>query len=99
MKTKIRLLIILSLISCVVFTLGFQITAQAEPAAPDYVIEWWTIDGGGGELSADGYVLQGTIGQPDAGNELTSGDYALTGGFWSKVFDQLMRIFIPLVLQ
>jgi hypothetical protein len=55
-------------------------SALAQSGGP-YVLEWSTIDGGGGH-SADGqYVLTGTIAQPDAG-EMAGGDYELLGGFW-----------------
>lgn len=32
----------------------------------DYSIDWYTIDGGGGQISGGAYTLTGTIGQPDA---------------------------------
>ena len=48
-----------------------------------YHVDWWTADGGGGLSSGEGYTLQGTAGQPDAG-VMTSddGSYTLAGGFW-----------------
>lgn len=52
-------------------------------AAQNYAIDWFTVDGGGGTSSGGGYVLSGTIGQPDAGGPMTAGSYSLTGGFWS----------------
>jgi hypothetical protein len=36
-------------------------------SAGDYILDWSTIDGGGGQSSGGQYVLTGTIGQPDAG--------------------------------
>ncbi len=50
-------------------------------AAADYSIDWYTIDGGGGQSSGGSYVVTGTIGQPDAGYH-NSGQYELLGGFW-----------------
>lgn len=47
-----------------------------------YGLSWWTVDGGGGGSAGGVYAMNGTIGQPDAGT-LTSGPYALTGGFWA----------------
>ena len=49
--------------------------------ANDYILEWSTIDSGGGTSSNGDYVLSGTIGQPDAGR-MASCDYHLFGGFW-----------------
>ena len=59
---------------------------------------WWTVDGGGGKTSGDGYVLMGTIGQPDAGSALTSGGYTMIGGFWPGALTQY-RIYLPVVLK
>lgn len=44
-------------------------------------LTWSTVDGGGGVSLAGGYVVQGTAGQPDAG-EMSGGGYSLRGGFW-----------------
>jgi hypothetical protein len=51
-------------------------------SAQNYSIDWFTIDGGGGTSSGGPYTLAGTIGQADAG-EMSGGNYALQGGFWS----------------
>lgn len=45
-------------------------------------IDWYTIDGGGGTSTGGGFELSGTIGQPDAGPEMSGGGFTLTGGFW-----------------
>jgi hypothetical protein len=50
----------------------------------DYVIAWWTVDGGGQQQSAGIYTLRGTAGQPDA-REGSAGGYTLRGGFWQPV--------------
>jgi hypothetical protein len=47
-----------------------------------YVLEWSTIDGGGGVSRGGQYIVSGTIGQPDAGVS-SGGGYELLGGFWS----------------
>ncbi len=51
-------------------------------ASAQYAIDWFTIDGGGGQSSGGAYTLNGTIGQPDAGRS-SGGAYTLHGGFWS----------------
>jgi len=56
-------------------------TAETQSGGP-YVLEWSTIDGGGGTSSGGQYTLTGTIGQPDAGWS-SGGSYELLGGFWS----------------
>lgn len=51
--------------------------------AQSYSIDWFTIDGGGGTSTGGVYAVSGTIGQPDAGEPMTGGNFSLTGGFWS----------------
>jgi len=46
-----------------------------------YEVNWYTIDGGGGQSSGGPYTLTGTIGQPDAAYS-RGGNYELLGGFW-----------------
>src|SRR5262245_6756382 len=55
--------------------------ARLSAHAQSYLIDWFTIDGGGGTSSGGSYSLSGTIGQPDAGT-LSGGNYTLEGGFW-----------------
>ena len=47
----------------------------------NYILEWSTIDGGGGQTSGGDYLLTGTIGQPD-GAYSAGGPYEVLGGFW-----------------
>lgn len=47
----------------------------------DYVLEWSTIDGGGGTSAGGQYIVRGTVGQPDAAYS-AGGQYELSGGFW-----------------
>jgi hypothetical protein len=53
-------------------------------ARAQYAIDWFTMDGGGGQSSGGVYTLNGTIGQPDAATS-SSGSYTLEGGFWSAL--------------
>lgn len=54
----------------------------AAPAWAQYSITWWTVDGGGTSVTGGGgYLVAGTIGQPDAGT-MSGGVYTLSGGFW-----------------
>ncbi len=68
------------------------LTVAASPAssfAQPFSIDWFTIDGGGGNSTGGGYSVSGTIGQPDAGGPMTNGVYSVIGGFWA----------LPIVLQ
>lgn len=52
------------------------------PAAAQYSIDWYTVDGGGEtKLHGGSYMVGSTIGQADAG-VMTGGGYSLSGGFW-----------------
>jgi hypothetical protein len=52
-------------------------------------INWFTIGAGGGTATGGVYSVSGSIGQPDAGNAMTNGQYSVTGGFWA----------LPMVVQ
>lgn len=57
--------------------------AMVVAQAGGYSIPWWTVDNGGATSSTGGtYRLNGTSGQPDAG-QLSGGSYTLYGGFWN----------------
>ena len=62
-----------------------------------YDLSWWTVDGGGGQVSAGGYVLDGTAGQPDASAPLTAGGYELTGGYWSGGAAASTKVYMPII--
>jgi hypothetical protein len=53
--------------------------------AQQYSINWSKVAGGGGTSAGGAYQVSGTIGQHDAGGPMTSGNYSLTGGFWSVI--------------
>ncbi len=69
----------------------------------EFSIDWWTADGGGGGLAGGGYTLQGTIGQPEAG-EAAGGSYTLSGGFWGGPLTEpeteiRPRNFLPMIIS
>lgn len=76
--------------------------AGAQSPQQTYTLTWWTVDGGGTMLAANGgYSLGGTAGQPDPG-VLTGGPYTLGGGFWRggvpRGATQYM-IYLPMVFR
>ena len=80
--------------------LGLGLVAAAIQA--DYDLTWWTVDTGGGMVEGGGYKLNSTIGQHDAAQAVSGGDYSLTGGFWpagEKVEDDGHDVFLPLVVR
>jgi len=89
---------ILILLSVVVLLLTLATVAVARIAGYDLI--WWTADGGGGNSAGNGYSLNGTIGQPDAGT-LSGGNYRLEGGFWGRAGGAVafQRVYLPLTVK
>jgi hypothetical protein len=69
----------------IIFWLAFTFVSLNGALAQNYSIDWHKIAGGGGTSTSAVYSVTGTIGQADAGNTMTGGDYSLTGGFWSLI--------------
>ncbi len=67
----------------VIFVVAVALMAFCSTAKAQFSIDWYTIDGGGGTSAGGTFELSGTIGQPDAGPEMTGGTFSLTGGFWA----------------
>ncbi len=59
------------------------------PSGGPFEITWYSIDAGGGESAGGAFTLAGTIGQPEAGPELSGGPFTLRGGFWAGVNSDL----------
>ncbi len=92
----IRILIAASLIGALlVFGLAFTVYAGVS----EFVLNWWTVDGGGGLSQGGNYTLNGTSGQSDAG-AMSAGGFTLHGGFWpgGALLEQV-ELYLPLVMQ
>jgi hypothetical protein len=85
----------------VVSLVGILLCAGAVLAAADqgYDLPWWTVDGGGGHSQGPGYVLDGSIGQPDAKPVLNGGNYRLMSGFWGGAAAVQYTVYLPLVVK
>ena len=59
-------------------------SAALAPSSGPFEVAWHTVDGGGGSSTGGGYELNGTAGQPDAG-EMSGGGFELAGGYWPGV--------------
>jgi hypothetical protein len=90
---------ILILLSVVVLLLTLATVAIARIAG--YDLTWWTADGGGGNSAGNGYSLNGTIGQPDAGTIASGGGYTLAGGFWhgGVTAPAQTKVYLPLTTK
>ena len=63
--------------------LSLLISLGALAALAQYSINWSKLAGGGGTSTGAVYSIGGTIGQHDASNAMTNGQYSVTGGFWA----------------
>jgi hypothetical protein len=77
---------------------SFIWSVSANPES--FGINWWTVDGGGGQSSGGAYALIGTVGQPDVGT-MVGGDYTVNGGFWNVdgVVPPFSDIYLPVVIR
>ena len=96
MKRKL-ILILLALVALTLFIANA--TSTRAQTSGTYELTWSTIDGGGATFSTGGvYELGGTIGQPDASNNMSGGNFGLAGGFWASV-NVLSKLFLPLITR
>ena len=91
MKRITRLLLLVSMLGLI------AVAASAQSGVTGYDLSWWTVDGGGGTTTSNGYTLNGTIGQPDA-DTLTDNGYTLAGGFWGGVATEY-AVYLPVVVR
>lgn len=54
-------------------------------SAQSYSIDWYKVAGGGGTSTGGVFSATGTIGQPDAGENMSGGSFSVTSGFWSLI--------------
>jgi hypothetical protein len=74
-------------------------SGETQAQGGGYDLSWWTVAGGGGNISGGAYTLAGTIGQPDPGL-LAGGEYTLGGGFWGGgALAREYGLYVPLVLR
>ena len=94
-KKKLRL--ITALIIGVLLVLGIAFTVYA--GVSDNVLNWWSVDGGGGRSQGGNFTLVGTIGQSDAG-AMSGESFTLHGGLWpGGALHEQIDLYLPFVLQ
>ncbi|MBI5652527.1 MAG: hypothetical protein HZC40_19075 [Chloroflexi bacterium] len=89
--------VLLLLIVCALGLITSVSVAAPARAVNSYAMDWWTVDGGGGQSAGGAYVLTGTIGQPDAGSA-SGGNYVLGGGFWHGVVQVILN-YLPVITK
>ena len=87
------------------FLLGSLILSGRGLAAAQPTIERNVIGSAGGEeVIAPGnlYHLNGTLGEPIAGNFVQQANYGLASGFWANIspgYDPANNIYLPLIIK
>lgn len=66
------------------FVLSSAVSAQIASGG-SYTFLQTVIGAGGGVSQGPGYLIEGTIGQPVAGDGLTGGSYTFQSGFWNLI--------------
>jgi hypothetical protein len=67
-------------------------TVLAQSSGGDFAITKSSIDNGGGVSAGGEFSLTGTIGQPDANPQVSSGGgFMVAGGFWAKAHDVIFK--------
>ena len=93
-KTLFILLILL------LFGLSFGILNQAHAAGPTFSLTRSVVGAGGLGGSSGGFTITSTLGQPVAVSAM-GGDYPLSSGFWTQVFETIEEFFnfLPQILH
>ena len=72
--------------------LALSTFALAQQSGGDFEITSGTIDNGGGTSTGGDFSLTGTIGQPDANQQISSGgQFLLAGGFWGTAMNIIFK--------
>jgi hypothetical protein len=65
------------------FAIGLLALLSKLASAQQYSVDWYKVAGGGGTSTGGVYAVSGTIGQHDAAQLMSGGNYSLNGGFWA----------------
>lgn len=75
-----------------ILTLAFLLMSVLfQVAYAQYEIRKYTINSGGGKMSGGSYELNASIGQADANEPQSSGDFTLRSGFWQTNNDLIYK--------
>jgi hypothetical protein len=100
MRIQSRALLVIALLCLVAGSAPRPATAApAFSSGGPYVLDWWTVDAGGGQSTGGPYALSGTVGQSEVGRQ-ACGAYQLAGGFWpapSQVGACFLRL--PIIMR
>ena len=78
--------------------LASALSVLGAAANAGYSVDWFSVDGGGGESTGGSYQLEGSIGQPDAHGAASGGTYQVEGGFWYGAGTGT-HVYLPLIVK
>lgn len=90
MKTKTA-----SLLAALLLVLVLVGVVLAQPAAVSRSV----MGGGGEEVSAGSYILNGTLGEPVASDFAQGANYGHCSGFWCGGAEAGGRVYLPIILR
>jgi hypothetical protein len=80
----------------IAFPLAMMLITSAALAQGGLHLSRQVFTNSGGASAGGEYTLAGSVGQPEAGNSLSSGAYALAGGFWQGLAIEPEVIVVPM---
>lgn len=92
---KLKRTIVLIAVVAAMLVLASAALAQS---GGTFNLTWNTIDGGGGRVTSASYSMEGSIGQPDAG-QIASGSYSLMSGFQIQTAAASYDVYLPVILK
>ena len=89
------LILVLLIGVLLLFSVAFTVYAEVS----DFVLNWWSVDGGGGSSQGGDFTLNGTIGQSDV-SAMSGGGYTLHGGFLpGGALSPQYELYLPVVMR
>ena len=105
-KLSIAMVVMASVVVLMgLFTLLSTPALAAQPAlnaptasSPSYQLDWDVAGSGGATMQSASFTMYSTTGQAVT-TPMSGSSYTMKNGFWSGVFDDMYKIFLPLITK
>lgn len=67
-------------------------------SSPSYQLNWDVVANGGSTMQSTSFTLYSTTGQ-NVTKTMTGSTYTLENGFWHGVFENIYKVFLPLITK
>ena len=79
------------------------LAAQPVPASPmasspSYQLNWDVVSSGGATMQSTSFTMHSTTGQ-NVTTTMTGSTYTMENGFWHSVFENIFKMFLPLIAK